>query len=217
MTSEDTFICRDCKYEFPVGESVKDASRARGIMERCKGCARDRGAARRADPVKGKVQRERVTAAMRRRREEQPDWQRMGPDQKEVHRTRNRLAARAKAYAVIGASDEDYVWQLAQQNGRCFICGRDVPTHGDERFCFDHDHEQAQRRGLLCRPCNLAIGHLADNPEHLQAAIKYLTRDWALYWLMHEHGADADQGTLDVLAKYGSPVFAVHGGFPPRS
>jgi hypothetical protein len=38
----------------------------------------------------------------------------------------------------------------------------------------DHCHQTGKVRGLLCRDCNLSIGHMKDSVERLKAAIKYL-------------------------------------------
>lgn len=57
------------------------------------------------------------------------------------------------------------------QNSCCLICGTT-----DNKLVVDHCHETKKIRGLLCGPCNLAIGHSKDSPERLVAAAKYLWR-----------------------------------------
>ena len=81
MDAEGTFTCRDCKTpDLPVSASVKDKSRKRGIMERCKPCGAKRAAALRKDNTlvevspgefrtRAAIQRQRVRGAMRARRE----------------------------------------------------------------------------------------------------------------------------------------------------
>jgi hypothetical protein len=64
----------------------------------------------------------------------------------------------------------DYARIAAEQNGRCAICG-DVAE-----LVIDHDHEDGRVRGLLCNPCNVALGLLADEPGRLRAAAAYLER-----------------------------------------
>lgn len=45
-----------------------------------------------------------------------------------------------------------YQTMLANQAGRCFICGgRPAPSR---RLSVDHDHATGDVRGLLCDPCN---------------------------------------------------------------
>jgi len=39
---------------------------------------------------------------------------------------------------------------------------------------IDHDHRTGQIRGLLCNPCNGAIGMRGDDAEGARAALDYL-------------------------------------------
>jgi hypothetical protein len=59
-------------------------------------------------------------------------------------------------------------------DNRCDICRKEFSKARKPHI--DHDHETGQRRGLLCRGCNFAIGLLEDDPELLMAAAKYLTK-----------------------------------------
>lgn len=59
---------------------------------------------------------------------------------------------------------------------RCGICGgTESRTQWGNRLMVDHNHTTGELRGLLCSPCNSAIGLLGDDPVRLQAAIAYLT------------------------------------------
>jgi len=58
----------------------------------------------------------------------------------------------------------------------CDICKTDTPGFGRKNFCIDHDHNTGIVRGILCQQCNIGLGNFQDNPEILQAAIKYLTK-----------------------------------------
>lgn len=70
--------------------------------------------------------------------------------------------------------DEAYAELLDGQGGRCAICGNDCAT--GRELAVDHDHETGHVRGLLCMPCNTAIGLMKDDPERLIAAAAYLTK-----------------------------------------
>jgi Recombination endonuclease VII len=79
---------------------------------------------------------------------------------------------RRRTLRTYGLTVEDFDRRLADQHGRCAICGTDEP--GTKGWCVDHDHESGAVRGLLCSPCNLAIGYMGDDPERLKAAATYL-------------------------------------------
>jgi hypothetical protein len=76
----------------------------------------------------------------------------------------------ANRYGMTGA---EYLFLFSQQNGICKICGKkdDKPLH------VDHDHLTGKVRGLLCRSCNLGIGHFKDDPSLLKNASEYLLGD----------------------------------------
>ena len=75
-----------------------------------------------------------------------------------------------------GLTLEEYNLKLVDQGNCCAICGTDVPGGGHENLYVDHNHDTGKVRGLLCRNCNLMIGHAKDNKDILESAIKYLTR-----------------------------------------
>jgi hypothetical protein len=64
---------------------------------------------------------------------------------------------------------------LDSQDHKCKVCFVDLkPGRGTH---IDHDHQTGKIRGILCRHCNLALGHAKDDPKILQALIDYLTMD----------------------------------------
>jgi hypothetical protein len=71
-------------------------------------------------------------------------------------------------------SVEEYDALFKAQKGLCAICG--LPSPDETRLGVDHDHLSGKNRGLLCDPCNMAIGLLKDEVSRLQAAIEYLNR-----------------------------------------
>lgn len=70
-------------------------------------------------------------------------------------------------YGLTLAQVEDLI---AGQNGVCAICQAAAPVH------VDHDHETGTVRGILCFPCNAALGHLRDDPLVIRRAARYLER-----------------------------------------
>jgi hypothetical protein len=53
----------------------------------------------------------------------------------------------------------------------CEACGSD---NDGKALHIDHDHTTGVVRGVLCRPCNHAIGLLLDDPARLRAAANYI-------------------------------------------
>lgn len=72
-----------------------------------------------------------------------------------------------------GITVAEYDAMHESQGGLCKICQR--PENG-KRLSVDHCHTTGRVRGLLCAPCNQAIGMLQDSPVILQAAIDYLDK-----------------------------------------
>jgi hypothetical protein len=91
------------------------------------------------------------------------------------YRTRPEVKRRARdAYyrRTHGISADDFDRMLAEQNGRCAICGR-VPER-EAAMHVDHDHLDGHVRGLLCIDCNQGIGKLREDPSILLRAVVYL-------------------------------------------
>ena len=97
--------------------------------------------------------------------------------ERESERSKNRPRTRRQEYrlrSAYGIGTDDYDQMLAEQNYLCAICGTDNPGHSGNRFVVDHDHETGDVRGLLCSPCNTALGLFKDNTETLVSATSYL-------------------------------------------
>lgn len=94
-------------------------------------------------------------------------------DNPEYGRMNNRNATLRK----YGLTPEDYERMLAEQDGKCAICGK-APGATDgvdrNRLVIDHDHKTGKARALLCDFCNRGIGMFFDDPDLLTAAIAYL-------------------------------------------
>jgi hypothetical protein len=79
-----------------------------------------------------------------------------------------------------GWTPELFYSAIKKQNGECAICNRKLTfengTSGS-RACTDHQHTVPPNpRGILCSPCNSAIGLLKDSPELCEAAAEYLRK-----------------------------------------
>ena len=56
----------------------------------------------------------------------------------------------------------------------CDCCGR--PNKNGRKLAWDHDHATGDFRGWLCHSCNVTLGQVADNVEHLAKLIAYLSK-----------------------------------------
>lgn len=86
-----------------------------------------------------------------------------------------------KLEALYDISPQDYERMLCDQGGVCAICKRSQSENTSHRLTgkpallsVDHCHKTLKVRGLLCGPCNMAIGLLRDNPENAESAASYL-------------------------------------------
>ena len=76
---------------------------------------------------------------------------------------------RTKRYNLEANWYED---KIKEQEFRCAGC----LTHQKDleyALCVDHCHTTEKPRGLLCRPCNLALGNSKDDPDTLRRLAEY--------------------------------------------
>ena len=77
---------------------------------------------------------------------------------------------------------EQYNRILLSQNSNCGICGINQSVL-KQRLSVDHDHNCCTGalscgkciRGLLCRDCNLMLGHAKDSTEIIKKSLSYLS------------------------------------------
>lgn len=85
-------------------------------------------------------------------------------------RVRDERRREAARYGISAAAQEAL---LIEQGQVCAICRR---PPGKKRLAVDHDHATGQVRGMLCGPCNTALGGFQDNAEICRRAADYLHR-----------------------------------------
>ena len=78
-------------------------------------------------------------------------------------------------------SYEQYLEMYNDQKGLCKICKIEIGLAGSDKnknkwtdACVDHNHTSGKVRGLLCRSCNTAIGHLKENLDSIKQTAIYL-------------------------------------------
>ena len=92
-------------------------------------------------------------------------WRRRHPKKSCEIRRRSRIK---HAYGLSGG---EFDRLLTRQSNQCAVCKSPLT-----KPCVDHDHRTGKVRGLVCRDCNLAVGHFKDDPERMRKAIRYLQK-----------------------------------------
>jgi hypothetical protein len=163
---EERRICSVCGVEKPMTEYYRNKGSRGGRRRDCKACNLTAKAERhRANPAPGreragrwaKENRERYNERMRAYRES---------GKKAVANRRSHLKR------TFGITLAEYDELLARQDGGCAVCG--TPPRDDIALHVDHDHVTGEVRGLLCFPCNSALGRLEQSVDLAEAARDYL-------------------------------------------
>ncbi len=76
-----------------------------------------------------------------------------------------------------GFSEELFATRLAEQRGKCAVCSVSLGVGlSATAASADHCHDSGLPRGILCKRCNLMLGHAKDDPSLLLQAVDYLNR-----------------------------------------
>lgn len=85
----------------------------------------------------------------------------------------HRLAQRRRWIKYnYGLSFEAFETMLLGQKNKCAICRK--PFDEPLSASVDHCHETGRVRGLLCRLCNLALGHIQDDVDTAERLLAYV-------------------------------------------
>lgn len=103
-----------------------------------------------------------------RRYEKVKAYQREWNQKNKVH-----LRLQKRAY-LRGITIAEYHAAHSTQQGKCAICGVHESETQHGVLHIDHCHDTMRFRGLLCGPCNRAIGMFKHDVQLLQEAIRYL-------------------------------------------
>jgi hypothetical protein len=142
----ETKVCSKCRVAKPLSAYGKQTGGRFGLHPTCKECRRASSRAHYGE------NREAILV------KQKEQW----PRKRDGYRKRRREQR-------YGVTAEQYEAMYEGQGGRCAICGGEFDV-----LCVDHDHDTGAVRGLLCRPCNVGIGYLRDDPDRVEAAAGYL-------------------------------------------
>jgi DNA-directed RNA polymerase subunit RPC12/RpoP len=84
------------------------------------------------------------------------------------------LQKNADRKRLYGITPERYEALKFAQRGVCAGCGKSLDDP-DVQPTLDHKHDETKKvRGILCKHCNLVIGHAYENPEVLRTLADYV-------------------------------------------
>lgn len=157
--------CRKCKVEKPLVKFHRDKTRKDGHVATCAEC---RLAYSKEHHAKNKTK---INKRMR-------EYAKVHRDSYTKRQKKWRLKNPKKHKSQVlkmeyGITLEDYIKLLDLQSGGCGICGK-LPDSEEPYLAVDHSHETQKVRGILCRDCNLGVGHFKDDVELLTSAVIYL-------------------------------------------
>lgn len=142
--------CNSCKEEKPISEYHSDKSRIDGKANRCKSC-------------RCKYD----TFVIKNCRACGDVFQVSGNAKAQVYCGKKCQ----DLYLKYGIDEYAYEDMLIHQNYSCAICRTEITSKNRN---VDHCHKTGHVRGILCTPCNMALGVLQDDVFRLENAIKYL-------------------------------------------
>ena len=178
--------CPDCKVVKPASAYRLNRARPDGLSFYCKECfsRRDAEGYRRRRAAQGHEVRERVEApegskCCARCRVIKPlDAFARAPRQRDGRNCyckdcNNRRQREQHPVLRYGLTQQQVATLIESQGGVCAICEERPAVH------VDHDHVSGEVRGVLCFPCNAALGQFRDRIDILARAAKYLeTTTW---------------------------------------
>jgi hypothetical protein len=95
---------------------------------------------------------------------------------REKNRDKEKIRSRKQQIKLYGLTEDDYNRMFLEQEERCAICNAHQ-SEFEKSFHIDHCHKTNKVRGLLCRNCNVGLGHFKDSIELMDKAINYLNKN----------------------------------------
>jgi hypothetical protein len=87
----------------------------------------------------------------------------------EKRKRRRDLCSASHLLRKFGLTTEEFSAMIEGQNNKCKICDCEL-----EQPQVDHNHTTGKVRGLLCKPCNMSLGLLKEDPKVLYNMISYI-------------------------------------------
>ena len=130
---------------------------------------------KRADPEYRRKEADRDNARKRVRRKENPEFIRAKDKiTYKKHKDKWKWRSRFRHYGITKNAWEGL---FASQGSCCAACGSKTPRSNKFDWHTDHDHNTGKIRGILCVPCNRALGYAEEDIKRLQGLAAYLERN----------------------------------------
>lgn len=182
--------CIECGEMKPLTNeffAIRSAS-STGFNSRCKVCVNVNQRALRTDNPEYETYKANQREANKTKYAENPEYYqeksrlwRLANPEKALEAQRRFESTRVRSFERYGITEAQYDAMLHAQGGVCAIkgCNR---TNKNKRMDIDHDHACCPGdrscgkcvRGLVCGPCNKAMGLLRDDPSLASALSDYL-------------------------------------------
>lgn len=163
-------VCRACGEEKAFSEFYKNPGGKFGLTGRCKVCHRkstkewhEKNAESQAAYRKKwkEENRDRINAVTRERRARHV----------EKYRAKEREKSTLYTYGITLQQKSE----MLEKQGGCAACGGNNPG-SVKGWHIDHCHKTGRIRGILCHPCNAALGNARDSVERLKQLMQYLRK-----------------------------------------
>lgn len=159
--------CSRCFESKPLADFYRNQKGREGLFAYCKACAKSasrKWALLNPEMIKAMAVRSNKKHLHKRRAEARLRYHANKHIKADYKRRRN--------IERYGITELEFKKMMMAQGGVCAICNGKPKRF---RLSIDHCHKSGVVRGLLCSPCNMAIGLFSDSPNRLLAALAYLT------------------------------------------
>lgn len=150
-------VCTGCRVEKTLPEFYRERRRASGYGPRCAECARA-------------YSRDWYERPESKTRPSHDSSRRLSLD-------RQRLNFQTSLKHNYGITVGDYAWMYYDQRCACASCRKFIDLEAKKAVHVDHCHATGRVRGLLCSPCNKALGVAEESIPRLHGMISYLEAD----------------------------------------
>ena len=158
--------CTKCGVTKPLFEFYDNKAAKSGKFSACRKCCKIYRILNKARKIEYDQKRYAENADQLKTYQKQ--YKAENPDKIKQNRNKYHLKKR------YGLSPQEKQSMLDDQNNCCAICK--IEFDDAKATHVDHNHDTNELRGILCRNCNLGLGHFKDSKNLILDAVKYLTR-----------------------------------------